>query len=124
MRTAPRPSIIICLPPGASRARPGTQDIAVLGFLDADAAEFVQTLGKGFGERCRHVLHEHNRRREIARQLRQYTLQGHRPTGRGANGHQFVRPCAWARQNAATGPAALRLAIGVVRAVPGARRAR
>ena len=41
-------------------------------------------------KRGRHVLDQHDRGREIGRQLRQYALQGNRAAGGGADGNQLV----------------------------------
>src|SRR5204862_4110832 len=66
------------------------QQIARLSFLHAQRANFIQTACKHVGEPLWHVLHHHNRGREVGRQLRQHEFESLRTSSRNSDSNDFV----------------------------------
>jgi len=64
----------------------GADRFAVGGFVNFDQAQFVQSLGKGSGEAGRHVLHDQNGHREIAREKGEHVLKSFWATSGYPNG--------------------------------------
>src|SRR5690606_38679813 len=64
---------------------------------DTDLAKLVEAFGKGRGESPGHVLDQQYGGGKTGGQPGQNLLQGNRPAGGGAYGHQLVAALAWRR---------------------------
>src|SRR5690606_38760505 len=73
------------------------QHVTVHRLPDTDLAKLVEAFGKGRGESPGHVLDQQYGGGKTGRQPGQNFLQGNRPAGGGAYGHQLVAALAWRR---------------------------